>query len=160
MFNYILHHLSWIQHLISLHMHMTHLTNQRRLCTENLEKMHKVVRQLREKGARLLSMLANLTDVFRKVNAKSDPVVRTVKPPVTCKHCHQVGHSTRGCKVLAAERNPQELSEDDVAFWSYVKPDQRPATVAGAAQDNYSDEESEDNSDEEGDIDEDMMDID
>ena len=88
---------------------------------ENLEKMHKVVRQLREKGARLLSMLANLTDVFRKVNAKSDPVVRTVKPPVTCKHCHQVGHSTRGCKVLAAERNPQELSEDDVAFWSYVK---------------------------------------
>ena len=118
------------------------------LSEENLEKMHKVVRQLREKGARLLSMLAN-------------PVVRTVKPPVTCKHCHQVGHSTRGCKVLAAERNPQELSEDDVAFWSYVKPDQRPATVAGAAQDNYSDEESEDNdSDEEGDIDEDMMDID
>ena len=108
-----------------------------------------------------MSMLANLTDVFRKVNAKSDPVVRTVKPPVTCKHCHQVGHSTRGCKVLAVERNPQELSEDDVAFWSYVKPDQRPATVTGAAQDNYSDEESEDNdSDEEGDIDEDMMDID
>ena len=57
---------------------------------------------------------------------------------------------------FAAERNPQELSEDDVAFWS----DQRPATVAGAAQDNYSDEESEDNdSDEEWDIDEDMMDI-
>ena len=49
--------------------------------------------QLREKGARLFSMLANLTDVFRKVNAKSDPVVRTVKPPVTCKHCHQVGLS-------------------------------------------------------------------
>ena len=44
---------------------------------------------------------------------------------------------------------------------SYVEPDQRPATVAGAAQDNYFDEESEDNdSDEEGDIDEDMMDID
>ena len=37
----------------------------------------------------------------------------------------------------------------------------KPATVAGAAQDNYSDEESEDNdSGEEGDIDEDMMDID
>ena len=51
---------------------------------------------------------------------KSDPVVRTLKPPVSCKNCHQVGHSTRACKVLAAERNPQELSEDDVAFWSYV----------------------------------------
>ena len=53
------------------------------------------------------------------------------------------------------------MSEADVAFWSYVKPDQRPATVAGAAEDNYDEQESEDNdSDEEGDIDEDMMDID
>ena len=75
--------------------------------------------------------------------------------------CFMTIIQTTACKVLAAERNPQELSEDDVAFWSYVKPDQRPATVAGAAQDNYFDEESEDNdSDEEGDIDEDMMDID
>ena len=128
---------------------------------KNLEKMHKVVRQLREKGARLLSMQSNLTDVFRKVNAKSDPFVRTVKPPLSCKHCHQVGHTTRSCKVLAAERNPQELSEDDVAFWSYVKPDQRPATVAGGTETNYVEEESEDNdSGEEEGIDEDMMDID
>ena len=37
--------------------------------------------QLKEKGARLFSMLANLTDVFCEVNVKSDPVVRTVKPP-------------------------------------------------------------------------------
>ena len=66
-----------------------------------------------EDDCKQLSVLANLTDVFRKVNAKSDPVVRTVKPPVTCKHCHQVGHSTRGCKVLAAERDPDKLSEDD-----------------------------------------------
>ena len=46
---------------------------------------------------------------------------------------------TTACKVLAAERNPQELSEDDVAFWSYVKPDQRPATVAGSAENIYVD---------------------
>ena len=88
-------------------------------------------------------------------------VIRLFAPPVSCKHCHQVGHSTRGCKVLAAERNPQELSEDDVAFWSYVKPDQRPATVAGDTETNYVEEESEDNdSGEEEGIDEDMMDID
>ena len=62
---------------------------------------------------------------------------------------------------LSSREKPTGVSEDDVAFWSYVKPNQRPATVAGAAQDNYFDEESEDNdSDEEGDIDEDMMDID
>ena len=117
------------------------------------------MRQLREKGARLLSILSNLTDVFRKVNAKSDPVVRTVKPPITCKHCQQVGHSTRGCKVLAAERDPKGLSDDDVAFWSYVKPDQRPATVAGDGENNFDDEEGEE-SEGEGYFDEDMMDID
>ena len=160
----------WVEFPDTIHEGLAHMAEAikrnggkglKNISEEILEKMHKVVRQLREKGARLLSMLANLTDVFRKVNAKSDPVVRTVKPPVTCKHCHQVGHSTRGCKVLAVERNPQELSEDDVAFWSYVKPDQRPATVAGAAENIYVDGESEDNdSDEEGDIDEDMMDID
>ena len=42
-----------------------------------------------------------------------------------------------------------------------MKPDQRPATVAGDTETNYVEEESEDNdSGEEGDIDEDMMDID
>ena len=51
--------------------------------------------------------------------------------------------------------NPQELSEDDVAFWSYVKPDQRPATVAGDSENNYVDEENE-----EADSEEDMMEID
>ena len=102
MFNYILHHSFWIQHLISLHLY----------------------------------------DIFDKSK--------------TTMHI-----STRGCKVLAAERNPQELSEDDVAFWSYVKPDQRPATVGGAADNINVDEESEENvSEEEGDIDEDGMDID
>ena len=160
----------WIEFTDTIHEGLAHMAEAieknggrglKNISEENLEKMHKVVRQLREKGARLLSMQSNLTDVFRKVNAKSDPVVRTVKPPVSCKHCHQVGHSTRGCKVLAAERNPQELSEDDVAFWSYVKPDQRPATVAGDTETNYVEEESEDNdSGEEEGIDEDMMDID
>jgi hypothetical protein len=51
------------------------------------------------------------------------------------------------------------LSDDDVAFWSYVKPDQRPATVAGDGENNYDDEEGEE-SEGEGYIDENMMDID
>ena len=109
--------------------------------------MHKVVRSLRERGGRLISMLANLIDVFRKVNAKSDPVIRTVGPPVSCKHCHQVGHTTRSCKVLSAEKNSQQLSDDDVAFWSFVKPDQRPKTVAEAYINE--DEDSEDGNSEE-----------
>ena len=109
MFNYILHHLFWIQHLISLHLHMTHLTITK-------TTMHSSVCRL-------------------KLSFVCMPQHHRVSVPVKQRKCK--------CK------------------WSYVKPDQRPATVAGAAQDNYFDEESEDNdSDEEGDIDEDMMDID
>ena len=126
------------------------------LSEENLEKMHKIVRGLRERGGRLISMLANLIDVFRKVNAKSDPVVCTVKPPLSCKHCHQVGHTTRGCKVLSVEKNSQQLSDDDVAFWSFVKPDQRPKTVAEAYIHPDDDSEEENSEDEE----EDEMDAD
>ena len=57
------------------------------------------------------------------------------------------------------ERDPKGLSDDDVAFWSYVKPDQRPATVAGDGENNYDDEEGEE-SEGEWYIDEDIMDID
>ena len=91
-------------------------------------------------------MLANLIDVFRKVNAKSDPVVRSVRPPVSC---HQVGHTTRSCKVLSAEKNSQQLSDDDVAFWSFVKPDQRPKTVAEAFINQDEDSEDENSEEEE-----------
>ena len=61
--------------------------------------------------------------------------------------------------MLAAERDPQGLSDVDVAFWSYVKPDQRPATVAGDGE-NDSDDEDGEESEGEGDIDKDMMEID
>ena len=85
----------------------------------------------------------------------SSTLAKSCSTPISCKHGYQVGHSTRGCKVLAAERNPQELSEDDVAFWSYVKPDQRSANVAGVSENNYLDEENE-----KTDSKEDMMEID
>ena len=118
--------------------------------------LFEVVRSLRERGGRLISMLANLIDVFRKVNAKSDPVVRSVRPPVSCKHCHQVGHTTRSCKVLSAEKDSQKLSDDDVAFWSFVKPDQRPKTVAEAYINQDEDSEDENSEEEE----EEDMDVD
>ena len=104
MFNYILHHLFWIQHLISLQLHMTHL--------------------------KITKTTMRSSVCWLKLSFVCMPQQHRVSVPV--KQCK--------CK-------------------SYVEPDQRPATVAGAAQDNYFDEESEDNdSDEEGDIDEDMMD--
>ena len=54
--------------------------------------------------------------------------------------------------MLSAEKNSQQLTDDDVAFWSFVKPDQRPKTVAEAYMNQ--DEDSEDQiSDEEEDMD-------
>ena len=55
---------------------------------------------------------------------------------------------------LSAEKNSQQLTDDDVAFWSFVKPDQRPKTVAEAymnqdedSEDQISDEEEEEDMD-------------
>ena len=76
-------------------------------------------------------------------------MVRSVRPPVSCNHCHQVGHTTRSCKVLSAEKNSQQLSDDDVAFWSFVKPDQRPKTVAEAFINQDEDSEDENSEEEE-----------
>ena len=65
------------------------------------------------------------------------------------------------CQVLQAERLPDQLSDDDLAFWSYVVEEQRPKSVAEAHMD-YSDDEQE--SDEEGEVEEESeeegMDID
>ena len=83
-------------------------------------------------------------------------MVRSVRPPVSCKHCHQVGHTTRSCKVLSTEKNCQQLSDDDVAFWSFVKPDQRPKTVAEAFINQDEDREDENSEEEE----EEVMDVD
>ena len=56
--------------------------------------------------------------------------------------------------LLSAEKNSQQLTDDDVAFWSFVKPDQRPKTVAEAymnqdedSEDQISDEEEEEDMD-------------
>ena len=59
---------------------------------------------------------------------------------------------TISCKVLSAEKNSQQLSDDNVAFWSYVKPDQRPKTVGEAyihPDDDSEEENSEDEEEEE-----------
>ena len=58
--------------------------------------------------------------------------------------------------MLSAEKNSQQLSDDDVAFWSFVKPDQRPKTVAEAHIHSDDDSEEENSEDEE----EDEMDAD
>ena len=58
--------------------------------------------------------------------------------------------------MLSAEKNSQHLSDDDVAFWSYVKQDQRQKTVAEAYINQDEDSEDENSEEEE----EEDMDVD
>ena len=51
--------------------------------------------------------------------------------------------------MLSAEKDSQKLSDDDVAFWSFVKPDQRPKTVAEAYINQDEDSEDENSEEEE-----------
>ena len=43
--------------------------------------------------------------------------------------------------MLQAERLPDQLSDDDLAFWSYVVEEQRPKSVAEALEYDSDDEE-------------------
>ena len=57
---------------------------------ESLEKMHKVCRSVREKRACMRDAQSNLRDTARRLNIKSDPVVRTIQPVIHCKVCRSV----------------------------------------------------------------------
>ena len=41
----------------------------------------------------------------------------------------KVGHTTRSCAVVKAEKHLDSLSDDDRMFWSYVQPCDRPVTL-------------------------------
>ena len=41
----------------------------------------------------------------------------------------QEAHTARSCKVKKAELQPENLSRDDVLFWSFVQPQARPASL-------------------------------
>ena len=52
---------------------------------ENLEALHKVVRAIRERKARLVSVGMNLTDILTRMTIRSDPVVQYFEPQVKCR---------------------------------------------------------------------------
>ena len=61
--------------------------------------------------------------------------------------------------MLKAERTPDQLSDDDLAFWSYVVEEQRPKSVAEAYMD-HSDDEEEGEVEQESEAEEDPLDMD
>ena len=109
------------------------------------------------------------------MNVLSDPLVRLVQPRFSCKRCDEVsnqitfitvnlsrhdasalfyserhnrlqeGHTKRSCSIAKAEANPDQISEDDLLFWSLVKQEDRPTVLHDA---NDDDDNDDDNGDE------------
>ena len=62
----------------------------------------------------------------------------------------QEGHTSRSCAIRKAEEDPEAVSEDDKAFWSYIVKEDRPSTMAGVQEsDGEDDEEGVDDSESE-----------
>ena len=143
----------WICFTDTVHEGLAHLTEAaennggrglKKWSEENLEKEHKIARRLREKKAFLGNSKSNMRDIARRMNVLSDPVVRTVQPKIICKRCLEEGHTKRSCSLAKAEANPDNISEDDIQFWSYVKAEDRPTVLQGAGSDREEDSEEDD----------------
>ena len=73
---------------------------------EGLEANNKIVRNMREFGARKTSLKANLTDVYHHCWLRSDPDLCSRKRQVYCKNCKETDHTIRSCPLL------KEVKED------------------------------------------------
>ena len=62
----------------------------------------------------------------------------------------QEGHTSRSCAIRKAEEDPEAVSADDKAFWSYIVKEDRRSTMAGVQEsDGEDDEEGVDDSESE-----------
>ena len=54
-----------------------------------------------------------------------------------------MGHTRISCKVRKAQEDPASVSEDDRAFWAYVREEERPTGMAGRQESDEEEEEEE-----------------
>ena len=93
---------------------------------------------------------------FGRVNIPSDPVINFYDPVVSCTFCGGKGHSKLSCRYAKA-KTTEDISYDDMIFWSYVHPEDRPECLKdvemdeSGLSDSESDSESESESDSESD---------
>ena len=89
---------------------------------EASEASHKILKWLREHGARNTSLEDNLKDCFRKLWFMSDPIIRNTKRKIRCSKCDKTGHTIRSCPEI----RDSEKSEDDYLFDSLIFHDNDP----------------------------------
>ena len=86
---------------------------------EGSEANHKLIKNLREKEARKMSLDRNLWDVLKKLWIRTDLRFRQFKRVLVCSHCHAKGHSVRGCPL----KTQKPKNEDDLLFDSLIYTD-------------------------------------
>ena len=68
--------------------------------------------------------------MFYRINIHSDPVVQLHNPVVICTVCKEHGHTRRSCRYNDAD-NLVGMDQEDIAFWSYIHPRDRPECLGG-----------------------------
>ena len=84
------------------------------------------------------------------MNIPSDPVINFYDPVVSYSFCGGKGHTKVSCHYAKA-KSASGMSYDDLIFWSFVHPDDRPTCVKDLDFGDYSESESEDESDSDSD---------
>ena len=125
----------WVKFPPTIHEFYAHLPqmieeNEERglkaLSEENLEALHKIVRRIRERKARMLNVEMNLTDIITRMTIRSDPVVQYFEPEVVCKVCGARGHTQISCYYSS---NNTTMSCEDLKFWKCVNQNEQPGNV-------------------------------
>ena len=84
---------------------------------EGSEGSHKVLKQIREHGARKTSLEENLFDSFRKMHFISDATIRDLRRKLYCSKCFANDHTIRSCPKV----KEKEKSDDDVIFENLIR---------------------------------------
>ena len=83
---------------------------------ENLEALHKICRKYREELARKTSNEDNLRDVLRRLNFRSDPIIRAFEEKQKkCGFCYEVGHYKTTCDLRKSDKLAEYFVQDDHA---------------------------------------------
>ena len=73
-----------------------------------------IVNETMLNGARKISFLDNVSDVMRKLNYRSDPLVRDHDPKLFCDYCGSGGHTVVGCSYLKTTTTVEDELLNDI----------------------------------------------
>ena len=116
---YVRRSLPWAQFSPTMHALISHSpeiirNNSNRgllsLSEEGSEGSHKVIKHLRDKGARKTGPEDNLKDVVKKMWIMTDKTVQSYKKVLNCTFCGEINHTVRSCP----KKKPVQKTQDDL----------------------------------------------